>query len=72
VGLGVKPCASGRDGIGVARGPSHSRARVAGRMLRAAAGRKSDRSIFVVLVLTSVECWIVEEECESATQESRI
>lgn len=51
VGFGVKPWASGRDGEGVARGPSHSKARVVvGRTLSAAKAveRRSDCTIFVV------------------------
>ncbi len=50
MGLGVQPWASGREAVGVARGPSHSRARAGGRRLKTAAGRRSDCSIVVVVV----------------------
>jgi hypothetical protein len=49
----VKPWPSGREGVGVARGPSHRRARVVeGRRVRAARdGRMRDCNIVVVVVL---------------------
>lgn len=58
MGLGVQPSASGREGVGVARGPRHCRAKVLlGRRVRAAAtmtGRRCDCSMVVVDVIVAV------------------